>query len=520
MSKCVIDGKEIEFEAGESVIEAAKRYDIEIPYYCWHSKLSVAANCRMCLVEVENAPKLLPACQTSCQDGMVVNTGNERVKDAQRAVHEFLLINHPIDCPICDQAGECKLQDYYMDFHKTPSRMIDRKVNKPRLEELGPHVMYNAERCIMCTRCVRFMEEVPQERQLGVFNRGDHAVIGTVPGQTLDNDYSLNTVDICPVGALTSRVFRFKQRAWNLDRSESLCGGCARGCNTYVDHRGNQVYRILPRSNDAVNECWMCDEGRLTYQRANENRMNFPMLKGEGSSINVSSEAAVNRAVELLAPAKGEGVLGAALSLHTTIEEAYAFGVLLKDTFGVEKIALLEFDAWTGDELLKVSDRNPNRQGIMLALSALGLEVESVSSLCSRIDGGEVKALLAMGHEGEESQDLVRAVEKVEVFVHLGYAESIFSEHADVVLPIQSWLQTNGTWMNQFNRLQRLRPALNSENGTRSGLNWFTQLASGLDTNFAWADLQELRKEIEEKAATLKGISLEDIDQQGQELSS
>tara|TARA_Y100001934_G_C12267233_1_gene733019 strand:- start:234 stop:1328 length:1095 start_codon:yes stop_codon:yes gene_type:complete len=364
------------------------------------------------------------------------------------------------------------------------------------------------------------MEEVPQERQLGVFNRGDHAVIGTVPGQTLDNDYSLNTVDICPVGALTSRVFRFKQRAWNLDRSESLCGGCARGCNTYVDHRGNQVYRILPRSNDAVNECWMCDEGRLTYQRANENRMNFPMLKGEGSSINVSSEAAVNRAVELLGPAKGEGVLGAALSLHTTIEEAYAFGVLLKDTFGVEKIALLEFDAWAGDELLKVSDRNPNRQGIMLAFSALGLEVESVSSLCSRIDGGEVKALLAMGHEGEESQDLVRAVEKVEVFVHLGYAESIFSEHADVVLPIQSWLQTNGTWMNQFNRLQRLRPALNSENGTRSGLNWFTQLASGLDTNFAWADLQELRKEIEEKAATLKGISLEDIDQQGQELSS
>jgi NADH-quinone oxidoreductase subunit G len=520
MSKCIIDGKEIEFDAGESVIAAAKRNDIEIPYYCWHSKLSVAANCRMCLVEVEKAPKLLPACQTTCQDGMVVNTENARVKDAQRAVHEFLLINHPIDCPICDQAGECKLQDYYMDYHQTPSRMIDKKVNKPRLEELGPHVMYNAERCIMCTLCVRFMEEVPEESQLGIFNRGDHAVIGTVPGQTLDNDYSLNTVDICPVGALTSRVFRFKQRAWNLSRSESICGGCARGCNTHVDHRGNQVYRILPRSNDAVNECWMCDDGRLTYQRANENNLNFPRIQDDGESVNVGADVALDKVVELLGPARAGGVLGAALSLHATIEEAYAFGLLVRDTFGVNRVTLLGFEQWLGDEVLKVDDRNPNRQGISMVLRSLGLDIEDAKALFERIDKHEVKAMLCVGHECDGYEALSTALEQVEVLVHLGAAESVFSEQADVVLPKQSWLQTEGTWLNHFNRLQRLRPALASDGGTRGALSWFADIASALDNRFAWDNLESLRIELESNTEALKNIKLGQIDDQGLEISS
>ncbi|RYF09073.1 MAG: 2Fe-2S iron-sulfur cluster binding domain-containing protein, partial [Deltaproteobacteria bacterium] len=273
MAQVTIDGKALEFSPGESVIQAATRQDIEIPHYCWHPRLSIAANCRMCLVEVEKAPKLVPACQTECKDGMVVHTANDKVRQAQRSVSEFLLVNHPIDCPICDQAGECKLQDYYMKFQLAPSRMREAKVRKRKLQRLGPHVTYDAERCIVCTRCVRFMEEVPKDRQLGVFNRGDHSVIGTAPGQPLDNPYALNTVDVCPVGALTSNVFRFKQRVWNLKRSPSVCPGCAKGCNVHVDQRASQVYRLLPRENEAVNKSWMCDEGRLTYNRANENRL-------------------------------------------------------------------------------------------------------------------------------------------------------------------------------------------------------------------------------------------------------
>ena len=224
-----INNQSLPFKKGETIIEIAKKNDIEIPYYCWHKHLSVAANCRMCLVEVEGINKLLPSCQTTCNENMIVHTENERVKGAQKAVNEFLLINHPIDCPICDQAGECKLQNYYMKYQLGSSPMNDKKVSKPRLEILGDTILYNAERCIMCTRCVRFMDEVAQDRQLGIFNRGDHTVIGTMPGKKLDSPYSLNTVDVCPVGALTSRVFRFKQRVWNLKRQEKHLYGMFTG---------------------------------------------------------------------------------------------------------------------------------------------------------------------------------------------------------------------------------------------------------------------------------------------------
>ena len=302
MATITIDSTPVDFVAGESVIQAATRQRIEIPHYCWHPRLSVAANCRMCLVEVEKAPKLVPACQTECKEGMVVYTQNDKVKVAQRQVHEFLLINHPIDCPICDQAGECKLQDYYMRYQLTPSRMREPKVYKPKLKRLGPNVMYNAQRCILCTRCIRFMDEVAGERQLGLAHRGDHSEITTFPGKPLDSAYSLNTVDVCPVGALTSTVFRFKQRVWNLRRSPSVCPGCAKGCNVRVDQRSSQVYRMLPRENEAVNKSWMCDEGRLTYAWANDERLVEPLVKDGEFLREVPGPSAIERAGRALLP--------------------------------------------------------------------------------------------------------------------------------------------------------------------------------------------------------------------------
>ncbi|HVI96714.1 MAG TPA: 2Fe-2S iron-sulfur cluster-binding protein, partial [Anaeromyxobacter sp.] len=266
-----IDGREVVAKPGTTVIEAAKSLGIEIPYYCYHKRLSIAANCRMCLVEMSNAPggKLMPACQMPMAEGITVKTETPRVKDQQRATLEFLLLNHPVDCAICDQAGECKLQDYYMKYDHEPSRLDVPKVQKGKRVPLGPMVTLDQERCILCTRCVRFMREVAKNPQLGVAERGNESFITTFPGQPLDDPYAGNVVDICPVGALTSTDFRFRGRVWFMSSARSICTGCSRGCNTFLDYLNDTTYRYRPRENDAVNQEWMCDQGRLSYKYLN-----------------------------------------------------------------------------------------------------------------------------------------------------------------------------------------------------------------------------------------------------------
>ncbi len=512
MATVTINGKVIEFSAGETVIQAATRNGIEIPYYCWHPRLSIAANCRMCLVEVEKAPKLLPACETRCREGLVVNTDSPRVHDAQRAVHEFLLVNHPIDCPICDQAGECKLQDYYMKFQLAHSRMHDHKVNKPRLVDLGPHVLLNAERCIVCTRCIRFMDEVAGQRQLGVFNRGDRAEIGTFPGQPLDNPYSLNTVDVCPVGALTSKIFRFKQRVWDLKRSASICPGCARGCNVRVDQRASQVYRLLPRENEAVNLSWLCDEGRLTYSRANDGRLSEATVRAEQGVAPAPAGEALRRAILLLKPiAEARAGVGVAISLHATCEEAYVLGRVAKDLFGVGTVTLLERAPGEADKLLRVADRNPNRAGILRVLLGLGLKEQTRGALESQIADGAVKALLVLGHEADDAAGLAEACERLEVFVHIAHAASALGERAHVTLPSLAWVQVDGTWVNVDGRAQRLSPAFGATGHARLAYAWLIELAAALGVSFPWPSVQTIRAEMERTLGTFKDAGLEDL---------
>src|SRR5690242_8904264 len=277
-----IDGRKIEVEDGTTVIQAAERLGIEIPHYCWHLGLSIAGNCRMCLVEIEKTPKLQIACNTRATDGMVVHTTSEKTKAAQRAVLEFLLINHPIDCPVCDQAGECKLQEYYMDYDRQRSRVpLPAKVHKRKAKPIGPLVILDQERCVLCSRCVRFLDEVTHTSELAFYQRGDHVDLDLAPGRTLDNPYSGNVVDICPVGALTSRDFRFRARVWYLERTESVCGACASGCNIEIYQREGHVYRFQPRENLAVNRYWMCDAGRLSYRTLQgEGRLTQPLVRG------------------------------------------------------------------------------------------------------------------------------------------------------------------------------------------------------------------------------------------------
>ena len=234
MPKVTIDGVEVEVAAGTNVLEAAKQAGIEVPHYCYHPGLSIAGQCRLCMVDIDRVPRPQISCNMTVADGMVVHTKTERVVETRRSVMEFHLINHPLDCPVCDQAGECWLQIYYMRHGLYDPRMADEKVHKPKALPLGPHVMLDAERCILCSRCVRFCDEITGTGELGIFHRGDHSEIGLFPGATLENKYSGNVIDICPVGALTDRDFRFQVRVWYLDSARSVCTGCARGCNVDV----------------------------------------------------------------------------------------------------------------------------------------------------------------------------------------------------------------------------------------------------------------------------------------------
>ena len=270
MPKCQINGKEIEVPQGSTIIQAFRQLEEDIAHYCWHPGLSVAGVCRLCMVEIEGQQRLQIACNTPVQEGMVVTNQSEKVKDAVKWGLDFHLINHPLDCPICDQAGECGLQDQYMKFGKYDAQMGQRKVKKQKVVDLGPQVVLDSERCILCSRCVRFTEEVSKTHELGIFQRGDRSEIGTFANRPLDNKYSLNTVDICPVGALTSKDFRFRQRVWFLKEKPSVCTGCSTGCSIQVSYNEEGVWRVKPRYNPQVNGYWMCDEGRQIYKATNQ----------------------------------------------------------------------------------------------------------------------------------------------------------------------------------------------------------------------------------------------------------
>ena len=264
--KCKINGRETEVPEGTTVIQAFKELKEDIAHYCWHPGLSVAGVCRLCMVEIEGMNKLQIACNTEVREGMTVTNQSEKVKEAVRWGLEFHLINHPLDCPICDQAGECSLQDQYMKFGSYRPGMAEPKVKKRKVVDLGSKIVLDTERCILCSRCVRFTEEVTKTHELGIFHRGDRSEIGVFQDKPLDNKYALNTVDICPVGALTSKDFRFQQRVWYLKTAESLCTGCSTGCNIYVDYNEEGPWRARPRFNPEVNGHWMCDEGRGIYK--------------------------------------------------------------------------------------------------------------------------------------------------------------------------------------------------------------------------------------------------------------
>jgi len=457
MVTAVIDGREVVVKPGTTVIEAATAMGIDIPYYCWHQRLSIAANCRMCLVEMSNAPggKLMPSCQAPLSEGVTVKTDTPKVKDQQRATLELLLLNHPVDCSICDQAGECKLQDYYVQYDAKPSRLDIPKNEKGKRIELGPTVNLDQERCILCTRCVRFMREVAKNPQLGVARRGTRSMITAFPGRPLDDKYAGNVVDLCPVGALTSRDFRFRGRVWFMSSARSVCTGCSRGCNVSLDYLGTTAYRLRPRENAAVNQEWMCDDGRLTYKPLNAGRV-LQARTGRGAGGKAATRAeAVAAAAAAIQEAKG--ALGVLLSPAASLEDLLAACHAAKALGLAEVFAGGLPDGWS-DQFLRQADQNPNRKGLELAAQACGLAVKPAAELAKLVRAGKVKAVWAVGTELPDAAT-AEALAGAAALVVQAVNEGPLAAAATVLLPAATHAEADGTFVNFEGRPQRFEGA-------------------------------------------------------------
>ncbi len=448
MPTLTIDGREVTVEPGTRIIEAADRLGVPIPRFCYHPGLSVAANCRMCLVETNKSPKLVPSCYDVCQDGMEVSTRSDKVRAAQKAVLEFILLHHPVDCPICDQAGECDLQDLYFKYDYQPSRHTFRKSHKPKARILGPQVIYDAERCINCTRCVRVCDEVAHAPQLCQVHRGERTYIDVFPGQELDHPYSMCTADVCPVGALTTRDFRFRCRVWFLHGTPSVCAECSRGCSVRVDTFRGRVQRVVPRHNPLVNQYWACDAGRLAYHRFEQDRL--VAVTAGGRTV------AYGDAIRGLLQALQAGPVAVVLTPFLTCEDAFAAVRVVRAVAPDARFFVGGRPDGVPDEVLVRADRNPNRRGLAMVLAAAGVSAEGLDSL----PGGGAATLLVFGGDHAADGRVLGAAGAARTTVVFSPLDAPLLGQATFGFPTVTPYEAEGTFVNEFGVLQRVRRAV------------------------------------------------------------
>ena len=449
MVNLTIEGRPVSVPDGTSILEAAKFAGVLVPHYCYHPGLPVAGVCRMCLVEVEKAPKLAPSCATSVVEGQVVHVHSEKALEARKGVLEMLLINHPLDCPICDQAGECELQDYTYQEGRAEGRYRDPKRFNP-VEDFGGDVMYVANRCILCTRCVRFMDDVAHDPVLSVVERGDRALIGKFEGDDLTHAWAGNVIDLCPVGALLSKDSLNKARAWEMDRSASVCPNCSQGCNMIVETRDNQVVRLRPRPNDDVNQFYMCDHGRLNYRWMNRGaRVESPMVRQGGVLATADWEVALRAAATVLA-GKRAFVLA---SPNLSNEALFLLGKLVAKTGGAGAFRVNQGQEaplpGVADLALR-ADRAANVRGAELA----GF-TRSDSPLAG-LQTGDVLVVADEELDGVDAADVAKAG----AVIVIGTTLPAWARHgASVVLPIANFAEEDGTFTNLRGRVQRFMQA-------------------------------------------------------------
>lgn len=464
----IIDGKPISVPKGTNLIDAAKMAGADVPYYCYHPHLSVAGNCRMCQVQVKGAPKLDIACNTQVREGMEVSTQNtsKAVEDAQAATLEFILINHPLDCTVCDQAGHCKLQDYHYEYNARPSRFLEEKEHKVKAEPLGPHVILDGERCIMCTRCIRFCDEVTETSELGMLNRGDRSVIAINKGRELANPLSGTVVDLCPVGALTHRDWRFNTRIWFTKETESICPGCSTGCNVKVAERDGKIVQVKARLNSQVNKEWLCDEGRYGFSRflPDKRLRNFYVGGREVSKVEALKEAkrlASQPTLVLVSP-------------DLLLEDYAIIKVFIEKALKNSKVVL----AYKERQLSKTEQKliSPDYAANFRAAEFAGLVSGDLASqyqtAISDLASGNVKSVLFIGDRAvfvEDRQKVTQGLSKSEISV--GIFSDIDSELAKitkVLLPGRSVLEKSGLMINRASRLQYSDKVIDFPDGTES----------------------------------------------------
>ena len=527
-----VDGVWKQFPKGTRVIEACKQAGKLIPHYCYHPKLTSPGNCRMCLIEM-GTPKMTPdrkpvlgadgkpeigwiprpqiSCAQDVSEGMGIRTDSPMVQECRKGVMEFLLINHPLDCPICDQAGECKLQEFSVEHGNAGSRFLERKVKKPKSVELGPRVTLDAERCVLCTRCIRFMKEVANDDVLGIVDRGTFNSIAAHPDRILDHNYSLNTVDICPVGALTSTDFRFKMRVWFLKDTSTVDVNCGTGSNITISSRENVIYRITPRDNEAVNGCWLPDSHRLNFKFVSSPaRLTSPEVRPQLGGEKPSWQQALNLAAEALK--RNAGRVAIIASGRATNEELFLVKRLA--TILGAKVDILPRTG-EADGMLIAADRNPNTTGAKL----LGVATGQLAQIVAGVKDGSISALIALGEDATKAGLIEEDLAKLDAIVATDILPNKTTPHADILLPAAAWCEKRGSMINLKSRLQRLNRAVVAPGSARDDWEILRDLILAINGSNGLHSIEDVFKAMAHETPALAGLTLSRIGDLGVDIT-
>jgi NADH-quinone oxidoreductase subunit G len=491
MIKIIIDDKPVEVKEGTTILSAAKQAGIQIPHLCYHAALPPEGSCRMCLVEIEGMPKLELACSTQVKEDMKIWTQSEKVTEARKGVLEFLLAEHPLDCPICDKAGECKLQDYYEEYGLFESQFKELKEKREKKVSVGERLILDRERCILCTRCVRFLRDVTKTQELGVFDRGIRSEISTYDGELIDNNYSGNLTEICPVGAITDTDFRFQIRSWFLKKGDSICPLCSRGCNISIEYhpgfaripRKKRVYRITSRENQDVNGFWICDLGRYAYSYLDENRLsNFlSSLNGKNNRFNQKNALQfMAKKIRKLYDGKKTSRMALILNSWLTNEELFLVHKIFRDDLRMERIFIVDPSQGEKDKMLLTSDRSPNRKGAQeIGFDFMPFDLKELANKTDvLIMFGDY--LLGMVSLGE-----IRSVlEGIETKILFSSKESDLVSLFNMIFPTALVAEKSGSLTNCEGKVQSFESVL--ETWGESGPEWqfLLELGKELEINF------------------------------------
>jgi NADH-quinone oxidoreductase subunit G len=537
--KVKVDGREIDVPkltpdwqgkpVPTTMLQACEIAKKDVPHYCYHPKLPVAGNCRMCLVEfgtpalgpdrkpvmnpdgtpkIAKSPRPAIGCATPISPGMEIYTSTPGVKQMREGVLESLLINHPLDCPICDQAGECKLQEYSVDYGQSASRFVEAKVHKPKAVDLGPRIMLDAERCILCTRCIRFTKDVAADDALGIVNRGSYNTIATFPGLPFDNNYTLNTVDICPVGALTSKDFRFQMRVWFLKETKSVCTSCATGCNVLISSREEKIYRYTPRDNDGVNGPWMCDTGRLNYKWIHRaDRLKDVLVRGQKSLWTTALTEIADKLKQ--APA---GSVAIVASARQTNEELWLISKLKAKLGAISDSVERTGDA---DKLLVSADKNPNTNGARLTgicFSEVGINLPKIADGIAK---GMIKTLIVFGEDVTKHGISAELLGKLETLIVSEILPNETTKLAHYVLPGCAHAEKRGSFTNTKGRVQKFMQAIQPQGDTRAEWDFLHDLVYNVTGKNGFLTIEGLFNEMAKDVPAFNGLTWASLSDNG-----